>query len=127
MIKVKVYRNLKHGRKAKPLYSIMHNGKVIDRRHHVLLTDATFVVSEAGRQRVLREGRNNVHAFVIGTLAESAMGIDARGKDLPIHVYYNPYECPDFFMLTPEKKSIATARCVLLNEHGMTAAYVEAK
>jgi hypothetical protein len=44
-----VYRNLKHGRGARPLYSIMSKGRVIARRHRVLLTDCRLVVREGGR------------------------------------------------------------------------------
>ncbi len=70
---VRVYRNLKHGRKTRPLYSIMQGGRVIARRHRVLLSGKNdyciFVVNEAGRQRVLKQKRKNVHAFVAGYLA----------------------------------------------------------
>lgn len=48
-----------------------NKGRVIDLRYIVYLRDVTFKVSEAGRQRVLREGRKNVHAFVIGTLDDA--------------------------------------------------------
>lgn len=63
---VKVYRNLKHGKKARPLYSIMHKGRVVARQHRVLLTAAKFIVNQAGRRRVIQSGRKNVHAFVVG-------------------------------------------------------------
>jgi hypothetical protein len=43
--------------------------KVIGHAAKVLLRDVTFTVSAAGRERVLREGRKNVHAFACGTLA----------------------------------------------------------
>lgn len=49
----------------------------------VLLRDATFKVSGAGRQRVLREGKKNVHAFVMGTLVDDI-------PDTPTKVTYNP-------------------------------------
>jgi len=43
-------------------------GRVIGHAHTVLIRDASFVVQQAGRERVLREGRKNVHAFVRGNL-----------------------------------------------------------
>jgi hypothetical protein len=58
----------------------------------VLLKDATFTVSEAGRARVLAEGRKNVHAYITGEL------VVAQDESLPLHldngysVRYNPYK-----------------------------------
>lgn len=43
---------------------------VVGHAESVYLTDVTFHVSEAGRQRVLRERRKNVHAFVRGTVTD---------------------------------------------------------
>ena len=57
------------------------------------LQGARFTVSEAGRQRVLREHRKNVHAFVTGTL------VAYRAAVVPgaVGVTYNPYAAPTFF------------------------------
>lgn len=122
---VYVYRNLKHGRAAPPLYSIMQGGKVIGRAARVLLCDVTFVVREAGRQRVLREGRKCVHAFAKGSLVDSrgAFGIDENDKrGLPVRVSYDPHQGPHFM---DSHGPVKGARVVLLNEHGMSAAYLE--
>ena len=43
-------------------------GRVIAHADSVELVNATFKVSQAGRQRVLRERRKNVHAGVVGTM-----------------------------------------------------------
>jgi hypothetical protein len=122
-----VYRNLKHGKEARPLYSIMRNGRVIARRHRVLLTDATFVVREGGRQRVIREGRKNVHAFVKGRLVgrKGAWGIDANTRrDLPVRLTYRPLQASYF--QTIDGHPVKAARGVLLNERGITACYTRA-
>lgn len=124
-MRVAVYRNLRYGRKAPPLYSIQHKGKVIDRRHRVLLSNAKFVVREGGRKRVLREGRKNVHAFVVGDLVDERgiFGIDADStKDFPMKVSYNPFKSECF---TSPHGCVKGARGVLLNERGITAAYLE--
>ena len=127
--RVEVYRNLKHGLRALPLYSIRYKGKVICRSRRVLLSNVTFKVSEAGRQRVIKEGRKNVHAFVVGYLVgtEGVYGIDKNTKkDLPVKVTYNPYLSPAFKAyggFTPF--SLKGAGAVLLNERGMSACYVE--
>jgi hypothetical protein len=42
--------------------------RVIGHATKLLIDGATFVVSETGRQRVLREGKKNVHAFACGSL-----------------------------------------------------------
>jgi hypothetical protein len=120
---VKVYRNLKHGKKAPPLYSIQHRGKVIDRRSRVMLTNASFVVNEKGRQRVLAEKRKNVHAFVVGELVDDkgAWGQDENGKDLPAKLTYNPYVAGTFMW---NQHPVKGARGVLLNERGMSACYL---
>jgi hypothetical protein len=123
-----VYRNLKNGRNAKRLYSVMQGGRVLQRRNRVLLTDCRFVVREAGRQRVLRDGHRNVHAFVVGHIAvKGAMGIDERGPDLPIRVTYDPHNDESFMALGGKTLSwpVKAARAVLLNEYGMTAAYLD--
>lgn len=43
-------------------------GRVIAHADEVLLNEVTFRVSESGREKVRREGRKNVHAFVKGNL-----------------------------------------------------------
>jgi hypothetical protein len=124
-----VYRNLRHGRKARPLYSVMQNGRVLQRTHRILLTDVHFVVHEGGRQRVLFEKRKNVHAFVVGHIAvDGAMGIDKTGPDPPVKVMYNPYVCGYFHLVGvvgDEPKTVHGARAVLINGRGISAAYLE--
>ena len=120
---VRVYRNLKHGSKARPLYSVMQGGRVIRRTHHIMLRDAHFVVRETGRQRVLKEGRKNVHAFVVGTVVDHAMGRTARGR-LNVKITYSPY-LGDSFVIGCNQGNVKVqgARAVILNHHGMTGAY----
>ena len=71
--KVAVYYNL-----DKKTYSIMdHSGErkriVIGYADEILLSSVEFKVSEKGRQRVIKEKRKNVHAYI--------MGYDCRLKD----------------------------------------------
>lgn len=89
-MKAKCYRNL-----HKQCYSVvdLRTRKVFAHQHHVILKDATFRVSQAGRERVLRERRKNVHAYVTGTLLKSEFGF----PDLePREAYYNPYKTKTF-------------------------------
>lgn len=125
---VKVYRNLKHGRASRPLYSIMRNGRVIARRHRVLLTSCKFVVNQAGRERVITEGRKNVHAFVVGNWCRlpkcTAFGTDEMDKrTLGVKVVYNPYKMSSF--QTELGHEVKGAWGVLLNENGISATYTD--
>ena len=123
-MRVKVYRNLKHGRKTPPLYSVMHKGRVIARVHRVLLVNARFIVNEAGRQRVIQKQRKNVHAFVEGYITDEqgSFGIDETGPCFGVRVTYNPYLSGAF---QTAHGPIYAARGVLINEHGISACYVE--
>jgi hypothetical protein len=67
-MRVEVYRNL-----ARDAWSIRalegeHKGRVIAWAPSLLLDHCTMHVSAAGRQRVLRDKRKNVHAFIRGSL-----------------------------------------------------------
>lgn len=88
-MKVFVYFNL-----HKRLFSVKalegaNKGRVIAHVDNVSLSDVTFKVSQAGRQRVLREQRKNVHAGVVGTLTPMLWGTG-------LQVTYNPYKYDTF-------------------------------
>lgn len=73
-MKVRVYWNLHRG-----CWSVQdaRTRRVLGTATQVLVRDARFTVSEAGRQRVLRERKKNVHAFVVGEL-EAAIWSETR-------------------------------------------------
>lgn len=119
--RVWVYRNLKHGRKRPPLYSIMQGGIVVARRHRLLLRDVVFVVRKAGRARVLLTGHKNVHAFAVGYLAGRRGGFgvtgNRAGERLAQTVAYYPHSMERF---GTADAYVNGASAVLLNESGMT-------
>ncbi len=86
---VKVYRNL--NRPDGPWYSVMQGGRVIGHAKELHLAHVRFEVSEAGRQRVLATKRKNVHAFVLGIVADLAPSTNV------VSVRYNPYQVGSFF------------------------------
>lgn len=91
-MKAMVYWNL-----HKKLWSIKalegeHKGRVIAHSDAFTLTDCVFKVSEAGRQRVLRERKKNVHAGVVGTLAS----LGPSPTDGGTAITYSPYRGPTF-------------------------------
>tara|TARA_R100001126_G_scaffold96951_1_gene69853 strand:+ start:544 stop:912 length:369 start_codon:yes stop_codon:yes gene_type:complete len=101
-IRVEVYYNL-----HKNVFSIRHKGKVIAWGNRVTIEDPEYIVREKGRQKVLEEGRKNVHAFVRGTLSD----IDIFNQEcllMPREVTYNPYKYNSFVdgsTYKPVKKS----------------------
>lgn len=93
-LRVYVYFNL-----HKKVFSIKalegaNKGRVVGYSSHVLLADAIPKVSEAGRLRVIREQRKNVHAGVVGRL-ESLGELDVLGEP----VTYSPYMFKTFVHL----------------------------
>lgn len=67
-------------------------GRVIHHSDYVVLHNARGKVSEAGRQRVLRELRKNVHAGIVGEWYEMP-----RAHSIPPRkVTYNPYKYSQF-------------------------------
>jgi hypothetical protein len=114
-MKVFVYFNL-HKRcfSIKALEGAM-KGRVIAHRDQALLSDAKFKVSEAGRQRVLKEKRKNVHAGVVGDWIDSS-GDYATIDAVAINgsaITYNPYKYSTFVHLYGEHP-IGLARLVAL-------------
>lgn len=122
-----MYRNLKYGRKARPLYSVVYKGRVIKRVRRILLSDCRFIVHESGRQRCLAKKQKNVHAFVEGidVGARGCFGIDKTGRDFGMKIGYDPYRAGYFFLKSPpEGTKITRADGVLLNERGISATYI---
>lgn len=129
-MRVSAYFNLHHR-----LYSIRaeegpEKGRVIAHCTAAFITGVEFKVSKAGRQRVLREGRGNVHAFIRGdlqyldgtpTAAGERLGLkgtpirEGVGPSLPrwVGVTYNPYRF-DSFVTRETLHSITGARAALL-------------
>jgi hypothetical protein len=79
-------------------------GRVVAHRNDVLLFDGTFKVSEAGRQRVLRERKKNVHAGVVGEWDETGTDLISIDRVTTIGrpVTYNPYKYSTFVYLYGE-------------------------
>lgn len=96
-MQVEIYKNL-----HKDCWSIRHKGKVIRYCHKATLKNCRFVVQPAGRAKVLREQRKNVHAFVRGELVDRAIIKNSK------EVSYNPYY-QDHFYVKEDKSPIYQA------------------
>jgi hypothetical protein len=68
-----------------------NRGRVISHCDEIYLENVSFRVSEAGRQRVLKEGRKNVHAGVAGEWVQDGPTA-ATGQAIT----YNPYRYASF-------------------------------
>lgn len=86
-MRVRVYWN-----STKKVWSVRQSGRVVKHLRELDLWAVTFVVSEKGRQRVLRERRKSVHAYAEGVLSERRALVANPARA----IRYNPYEGPDF-------------------------------
>ena len=115
MPKTEVYRNL-----HKNCFSIRQNGRVVgylyDDNQAIVLEDVKFVVQPAGRKKVLKEKKKNVHAFVRGVNRFNVFPV-SNVEDLELReVTYNPYK-KDSFFYKDTGAPIKTARAALI-QHG---------
>jgi len=86
-MKVKIYWNF--NRKCWSVQDASTN-LVVDHAKRLVLASPTFKVSQAGRQRVIREGRKNVHAKVAGYRKARL------DRECLTRVRYNPYRDESF-------------------------------
>lgn len=104
-MKVRVYYNL-HKNMLSVQSKVESGWRVIAHEESVALRDVRFKVSEAGRQRVIKEKKKNVHAFIEGTMVQGNERISA---DTPVS--YNPYRGPFFYS---EKGDIHCSHSVII-------------
>lgn len=95
-MKVFIYFNL-----HKKLFSVKalegkDKGRVVAHVDSAMVYGATFKVSEAGRQRVLREKRKNVHAGVVGEWFGGGQLLAGHLARTATPITYNPYKYSTF-------------------------------
>lgn len=108
-IRVFAYRNLNRGgfsARAHP------GGRVVAHADTLLIEDAAFRVSEAGRRRVLDQRRRNVHAGVVGDLVVDPRLACELLKRRRFPADYNPYRGPAF--VTEDGRPVESSPSVLL-------------
>ena len=114
--RVQVYYNL-----HKKCLSVRHKGKVIEHAQEVTLTDARFHVQQAGRERVLKQKRKNVHAYIQGREAynEEEKRWEYIGPDCnyvndtnTVTITYNPYK-NDTFIREDTGEALSEAKVVI--------------
>lgn len=128
---VRVYKNLNNG-----LISIQckETRLVMGHCQKISLENATFLVNEAGRQRVLRDKRKNVHAYAEGRVVSTEGLQSFRNRSVApisldppvkgsIKVKYNPYKYSTF--VTEGGNSVRGAKnCTIDNIEGISAEYI---
>lgn len=121
-MKVHVYRNLRQD-----AWSVRVKGRVISVATAVLLAGVEFKIQPAGRARVRRERRKNVHAYAAGLLVDDGKTAEAafemiQGAPNTIgyrgeQVTYDPYG-PGFFASAVDGRPISQADFALMDPDG---------
>ncbi len=88
--------------------------RVVGHADHIEMQNVEAVVSEAGRQRVLRERKKNVHAFLVGEVVDTFGYKSYKRRKLKrsertgtsssirMKVRYNPYKHSTFVVTGPD-------------------------
>lgn len=94
--RVYVYRNLHTGTWSVRALDGSRRGRVVAHPRALVLVDAVFRVSAAGRERVRATGVRCVHAGVVGRIARAS---EARREGAATEVTYNPFRHEGFVAL----------------------------
>ena len=88
-----IYRNL-----HQDCFSVKYRGRVISRATNIIAINPSFQVSEKGRQRVIKEQRKNVHAYVVcdDFLLPNSFSYHLYSVSEEGEVTYNPYTNTSF-------------------------------
>lgn len=110
--RVEVYYNL-----HKHVLSVRQRGRVIMHTPTIELENVVFSVQPAGRNKVLKQKRKNVHAFVRGELLNSdskriEKSLTGNSDDWRL-VTYNPYKYESFVYSDNEKPIHSASRVIV--------------
>lgn len=106
-VETQVYRNL--NRKG-VYYSLVQGGLVVGHGYDFALNNVDFIVSEAGRQRAIIEGRRNVHAKCVGELSHIKEQVYKQ-------LTYNPFKNKTF--VDTDGSEQREAETVIFTQHGV--------
>lgn len=116
--RIKVYFNLHNKKYSAVAMSGSDKGRVLGHFDEVVLDKVSFVVSEAGRQRVIREKKKNVHAYAIGTLWKTYQTLMGQSRIVGSKLRYNPYKMSQFHV---NEMPVTQADGVYLGHRGLYA------
>jgi len=111
---VETYYNL-----HKHVLSVRRGGRVQLHTDTLMLEDVKFAVQPAGREKVLKQKRKNVHAFVRGNYepikAKDIMDLSKSVYNW-VKVYYNPYKTKTFVVTKTGKPIHEAIRVIIKNK-----------
>lgn len=129
---VEVYRNLHNGKLS---VRDRKTKRVIAHVDYITLAGVGFRVSQAGRERVLRERRKNVHAFVSGKVVSFGGAKAYKGRNLDEYIWksgrnpllagdgriavYNPYKYDSFVVPQEGYRKIQTTDMCHIDTEGV--------
>ena len=110
--KVMVYYNLN-----KHTFSITYKNKLISHSDHIKLNDVEFRVRPGGNEKVGREKKKNVHAFVIGNLEDYC---EYPCENIPSEpndniVTYDPYKYKSFLVKSTNEPIYNASEVEMIN------------
>ena len=88
-----------------------HKGRVIAHKRGVVLQGVSPRVSQAGRERVLRERKKNVHAGLVGYWVP----FDTPITEHMVPITYNPYKYKSFVYVSDKSAYTGARKALLLN------------
>lgn len=95
MAKLYIYRNL-----TSKCFSVKLRGKVVSHFTEPLVFSGSFSVSEKGRQRVVKERKKYVHAYVVCN-GETASSFSGKKREIT----YNPFKNDSFVYVDTGEKA----------------------
>jgi hypothetical protein len=110
-LQTRIYRNLGNGLMSLT-QQINKSWLLVGHTNNVAIEYPKFYVSEAGRQRVIREHQKNVHAWATGRLLTIAHRLDL--PDLK-QIYYCPYTQSHFSWLESGEPIISADLLVVID------------
>jgi hypothetical protein len=108
---IKVYRCL--NRKGH-VFSIQQKGYVVGHTTDISISNAVFKINTSGKNKAIREGVRNVHAFIVGYVSNEEIVCDNDTK-----ISYNPFLEKGFYYIATHKPIEDTCCTVKISEKGV--------
>lgn len=121
--RVRVHFNLHTHRWSVTAMEGINRGRVVEHADNFALTDCRFVVSEAGRQRVLANQCRQVHAWVEGRVAPAVTEPPAGATEFT----YNPYRAATFTRRASGEAITTAPACWFIGRRALVAEKGEVK
>lgn len=90
--------------------------KVIGYTDRIVLRNVCFLVSQAGRERVLKERVKHIHAYVLGLFEQDLQQLSRENEGCDDEAYYNPYNTVCFINKST-KEQLTYAELVICEQH----------